>query len=55
MSPTQTDTIEIEIEIAARPSTVYKFLSVAERFCEWLLANDGWRDLDEACVPFHPE
>ena len=26
-----------------------------ERFCEWLLANDGWRDLDEACVPLHPD
>jgi len=26
-----------------------------ERFCKWLLANDGWQDLDEACVPLHPD
>jgi uncharacterized protein YndB with AHSA1/START domain len=32
----QNDTIEIEIEIAARPATVYRFLSEPDRFREWL-------------------
>jgi uncharacterized protein YndB with AHSA1/START domain len=32
----QKDTIEIEIEIAARPATVYRFLSEPDRFREWL-------------------
>jgi hypothetical protein len=26
-----------------------------ELFCEWLLANGGWRNLDEACWPLHPD
>lgn len=30
------DTIEIEIQITARPAIVYKFLSDADRFREWL-------------------